>query len=331
MPYCNPNPQIWDGAGDTQFTVQVPSNAQNPVQCWADNSGDVILATIAVGGSATFYSPQGFFFVVSPGGPSAFLVTAATQAFVAETNLSEWSPSRGLNLLSNSSLGQNSLYFVPFDIQNPVYASRVNLFASIGTTFSNSNATGSAGLTMSAALYSLGAQDQINSFWSMSAFMAISNSSDTALSVSQPNGISNSGQVSSISTTFATSNASTWLATSMGGFRVVPLPANLTLNPGRYWLAFAQSSTSANASFRMAASYLQETVSNQINFQPFGGASSASNASSPQVNRGLGTYSATTGGFPSSIGLTAGAILGAPTMGIPYFNFSGFATNASEA
>ncbi len=241
--------------------------------------------------------------------------------------LSDFSPSRNLNVLTNSTLGLNTIYMQPFSLGNSLYASRLNMFASVATTLQAANTTGSAGMTISAALYSrLGSasSDQIGTIWTGSQYISASMNSNTALSVANPTGLG------SASTSLATSNASTYVATNVGGFREFAFAVGQTLAPGEYWFAAAFSSASSNNSLIFGASILQETYSNQIAFQPFGGASSASNASSPQFNNGLGVYSATSGAFPATMALT-GAIITNPVTGIsPVFNISGWATNASE-
>jgi hypothetical protein len=251
----------------------------------------------------------------------------------APGTLSEFSPYPVTSALSNSALGQNSIYFVPFDVDEHVSAYRMNVFLSIATTFSASNATGSAAFTMSGAIYTRGtgtASGQINSLWSGSYFVGFSNSSNTALSMSHPIGISNSTAVSQTTFNSANANISSYLANSVAGFRAVPIPVSLTLSPGRYWAAFAGSSTSANASFVVAASVMQQTLGNHVAFQPFGTSSGASNASNQNFYPGMGTYSATSGGFPSSVPITSDSIRGAPTMTIPIFNFSAYTTNTNQ-
>ena len=336
MPNATLNPTLVAEAGYTQFTLTVPSTSPYSVTIWLDATGQNVVGTVAIGGNQTFYAPAGQFWVVGNGGVTGYTLTAS-QAFQAGAVVNQFTPTKQDNsILTNSTLGQNTLYFVPFDVNVSVNASRINFYASIATVFSASNATGSAGLTFSAALYSRGtgtgtatASDGLATFWSGSAFVQFSNSSNTNLTVTQPNGLT-SNSVATLSTTFANANASTWLATSVGGFREIPMPVGLTLSPGRYVLAFAQSATSANASFVVNASWMQNTYSNQIAFAPFGTNSVASNASWANFNDNLGTYSATSGAFPASVAITGSLILGSPIMTAPMFNFSGYATNLSE-
>ena len=338
MPVATPNVQLQDSPGNTTFTVTVAAAAAGSVQVWADASGQTILATVAPGAtSATFYAPAGYFYVVCTAGSAGFTFTA-TQSFLTGNTISEFMPSRGINSpLTNSTLGIGTVYFVPFDVPQVLSAYRLNVYASIATALSALNSTGSAGLTLSAAIYSRGAasatasSDNIYSFWSGSQFVSFSNSSNSNLTVAQPAGISASNAVSSISTTLATANASTWLATSVGGFREFVFPVSSLIQPGRYWFALQYSQAAAtSATFNVAASILQETYSNQIAWQPWGTNSSASNVSFPNILEGMGAYTATTTAFPGTIPLTAAAITAAPIQTAPIFAFSAYTTNLSE-
>lgn len=330
MPTTNPDIQYVSSPGNTYFSVSVPSTAVNPVVFLGTADGQNVLATVTPGNTGNFYCTNGFW-VYSPAGTSSFTYTGS-QPYLAAANLLQIAPSAMNSPLTNSTLGVGTVYMRPFRLQCTASLHHINVFASIATTFSNSNATGSAGITLSAALYSRGtgaSSDNIYSFLSCSAYWAFSNSSDTALTLSVPVGISNSIAMSTISTGLATSDASKYLATTVGGFRAVPMPFSATLAPGEYYFALQYSKTSANASFNMAMSILQETYSNQIAYAALGVASIASNASVPNFNLGLGAYSATTNAFPSAIPLTASAITGAPVMTTPAFVGWGYTTNAS--
>lgn len=260
-------------------------------------------------------------------------LSAAAPGGGAGVTLSEWNPIPASSLITNAVLGQNSLYFVPFDLPVAISAYRVNVFNSIATTLSASNATGSAAYTQSMCLYTRGTgtgTDRISSIWSGSFFQGFTNSSNTRIQISHPLGISNSTAVSSISTSNASSNFSTYLANSFAGLRAIPMPMSLTLSPGRYWMAIARSYTSANASFAMAISHLQQSNVNNLAYRPFGTSSAASNASFYNAAYpGGGTYSATSNAFPASVALTTNAIRGAPTMNFPFFNFSGYTTGTN--
>jgi len=234
-----------------------------------------------------------------------------------------YSPVAGSNYLSNSTLGNNTMYMAPFDIPDALQVSDVNFFASIATVITASNQTGSGALQLNAAIYQKGtgtATDQLSQIWSSSAGVTFSCSSNSNYSFTSPLG----------TTTLASSNASNYMKNSIGGYRQFALPFVTTLAPGRYFMAVNFSGTNADGSNSIGASIGQVTNANQINYQPWGDTSAASNVGTPAFQEMLGTYSATTTAFPATLPVTSSPIIGMPTATIPYFNFSAFATNLSE-
>lgn len=232
-------------------------------------------------------------------------------------------------LVTNSSLGQSSLFFYPFDLMYPVSASRVNFFLSLGTTSSNVASSGSGSLGIGYALYSLGtAQDRLTQITSYSAVVvSYTSSSGSQFAATHYIGLSNATSHSTSQKALSTSNASTYPANSIGGFRVIALPVNSTIAPGRYWMGLSvQTTNNASASFKMDVSVLQQTFSNLLAYRPFGTSSAASNASVWGALPGAGTYSAQSAAWPNSIGLTASDIRMAVSITAPYFNFSGIST-----
>lgn len=249
--------------------------------------------------------------------------------------LSYYEPYEQLSVLTNSTLGLNTLYFAPFDVYQVMSASRLDLFMSIATTFSATNLAGTFGATLSAAIYSMGTgtgtAQAINTLWSQSAAWAFSQSSNSNLSATIPVGI-NGASVSTLSTTFATSNASNFMISSVGGFRELALPFGSTLAPGRYWLALGYSSGAATGgTFQIDMSIMQKTIGGQLGFMPMGGASSAS-GSGFAMKAPFGTYSATSGAFPASFAMTNINVLFKPPISatIPLFNVRGIAYGLSN-
>jgi hypothetical protein len=238
--------------------------------------------------------------------------------------------------LTNSTLGLNTLYYQSFYLPEGCAASRLNLFASFATTMSATNLNLSCGQTISAALYhagpGTGSDSAISTVWSGSAYWNFVMSSNSNLSVTYPAGFTNGGVLTS-SKTLATSNASTFMATSIGGFREIPLPiAGLTLGAGHYWLAVAQSSSADTAgTFQVALSVLQQTAGGQIGWMPLAGASSVS-GSGFGIGAPMGTYSATSGAFPVSFPMTSINVLFKPpvTAVMPYFELMNVPLGASN-
>jgi hypothetical protein len=280
--------------------------------------------------------------IVTAGNPGARIgmstaAGAATQWFSrvepANANMYEYEPHNLPGMITNSSLGQNSLYFVPFYVRKGVYASRINFFASVGTTWSNSNNTRSAGITLSAAIYSrhLGSQDKISRMWSGTFAISGAGSSNTRLTITNVVGIADSQSVSTTRYSSSDANMSTYLRDSVAGYRVWAMPINSSFTPGRYWMAVAVSTTMSGATNRFAikASIAMQTLGNvaHIAYAPVGTSSAASNASSQQAAWiGAGTYSATSNAFPAEIVIDSDSIRPGLTLTLPYFNFSGYDT-----
>jgi len=242
--------------------------------------------------------------------------------------LSQFDPLGSNTMVTNLTLGQNSIYFVPFDVPQYLSAYRINFFFSVATTVTASNTNGGGGYTQSAAIYvrDTGTNStRMTSQWSGSWGISSTVSSNTQINITYANGINNSTSVSTASTGLSTSNATTFPASSIGGFRAVPLPISSTMTPGRYWLAVANS-VSSNASYAVNCSVMQYTLSNNIAFRPFGTSSAASNASFYAIKEGMGTYSATSGAFPGTVILNSDSIRAGLTASLPYFNFSGYTT-----
>jgi len=244
--------------------------------------------------------------------------------------VSQWDPFAVADapLLTNSTLGQSSLFFMPFDLPVQLSASRVNFFISVGTTSSNVASSGSGSFGLGYALYTRGTgtgTDRISQLTSYSAaIISYTSSSGSQLQVKVISGLSNATSHSTASSALSTSNASTYMANSVGGYRAVALPLGMTLTPGRYWMGVSQQTTNnASASFKVDLTVLQQTMSNQIAFRPFGTSSAASNASVYGVFDGNGTYSAQSAAWPNSIGLSNSDIKMPVSMTYPYFNFSG--------
>ena len=271
-------------------------------------------------GSIVFSNSNGISF-----GLNGSTITATIQSTGLASECSP--PAFGSSIVSNSSLGQNSLYFAPFDIEEPLNAFRMNLFASVGTSSGQaSNSTWGVGFTGSAALYQrdVGTNStQATSFWSGSFFFSAQGSSNSNMTVTVPIGILNS---TAMQTT--TGQSSTYLASSVGGFRAIPLPMSLTLFPGRYILAFANSSSTSNLANTLALTFMQQTFG-QLQFRPLGTSSAASNASFFDPNGGFGTFSATSNAFPGSVALNTNAILAATAATRIMFNFSGYTTGTN--
>lgn len=245
------------------------------------------------------------------------------------TTVSAFEPLKWQNV-TNSSIGQSTIYFVPFDVQENVYASRVNFFLSNTHTYSGAPNNSTAWLAFGYGLYTRGtgaSTDRISRLTSYSlSYISGSVSSSTRLSLTHYIGLSNATSHSTSQYGVNNASVSSYIANTIAGFRVLPLPMNLTLSPGRYWLGMSNQSASQGNSFVLGHSILQAQFSNLIAYRVYGSNSAASNASFFGVSEGLGVYSAQSAAFPDTIPLTSDSIRGAPIMTLPYFNISGIGT-----
>jgi hypothetical protein len=326
---------VFNSAGAT--TTVDGTNLVRPVD-WNSAHNQYWTISSNTSGDASTHSGTNLIF----GGQGAMTLNMSTAAGAAtiwvsappDAPMSEYEPIQATALLTNSSLGHLSIYMVPFYLDDEVYVSRVNFFVSVATTMSNDAATGSGGVTLSAALYSRVSDslDRMTRMWSMSYPIKATQNSNTQLVMTNPVGILASNAVSTSLVGLSDANASTYMRDIVAGYRVWPMPMNSTLAPGRYWMAVGNSITSQNATCGILISVGQQTLAtaNNIAYQRVGTSSSASNLSyNVGMYVGGGTYSAVSAAFPDSIALTSDSIRVGASFIFPYFNFSGNNTASS--
>ena len=240
--------------------------------------------------------------------------------------ISDWNPPWAHTAaLTNSSLGQNTLYFVPFDLFCHVSASRINFFPNINITLSTANSTGSARIGMAYALYTHGTGASTTHISRLTSYsltlIHASYSTTTRFSATHYIGLSDvtSHSTSQVATQVAA--AGTYPASSLNGHRVVGLPVNSTLAPGRYWVGLVVS-TEAAGGMGASASVHFVAVNGVPEVRPFGTSSAATNASVFRALQGWGSYSATSGGFPDTIALTTDNIRAAVNQTLIHFDIN---------
>lgn len=326
---CSTNGLMWYNSNIAVSEALICSNGKMEA---LGTSGTTTIAAISSNGTAitagtvNFSNSNNVSFGISSNG-----VVTATASFPGGTpvTLSEYNPFTPFSPVTNSALGQKTLYFEPFNLSNEVYAYRINFFGSLSIALPAANSTYSGGETLSAALYGRDTNNtgRITSFWSGSAYVNYNISSSTNVSVTAPAGINNSTSVSMTNYAVNNATASQFVATSINGFRVFPLPVSSSLTPGQYWLAVGISSTTQNSA-ALSLSWMQQTFSNQLGFQPFLDASSASNAGLWSAFQGFGQYSVISAAFPASVTLSTD-IKASISATAPYFNISGWTTATS--
>lgn len=334
---------------NSSFSVQDSATTIHPVNRIAFSTGNNITATLSTGaGSATVGfshnlagTSTGFAGANISGsithnssGINLSLSVAAPGGGAGAT-LSHYSPEWALSgRATNSSLGNNTLYFQPFDLPFYLSASRINFYISISGALSAGNSTGTCWQRASYGLYSQdsnGASTQSIRLITSYAITHLSHSmnSNTQYAATHYIGLSNATSHSTRQTGLSTSNATTYLATNLNGGRVIAFPLNSTLTPGRYWLAFGNATTAGNA-MTNGLSVQITSVGLQPEIRPLGQASAATNASVFRALPGWGSYSATTAAFPSLIALSTDNIRRGVAMTQIHFDILGFSTSTNQ-
>lgn len=292
--------------------------------------GNTSGSTGMVSNRLVFVGINGITLSQSTGGASSATITISGDGATVSDFMPSWATA-GRN--SGTTLGQNSLYFVPFDIPCHLSASRINFYAGFSCTMSAANSTGSGRIGMSYGLYSQqtgaasGTLTRITSY----GITVISETmnSNTQFVATHAFGLSDATSHSTSQVALSTSNASTYNITSINGMRVVPFPMNLTLTPGRYWLGFANSTVAAGGVGVSIVMQWTSAPGAHIAVAPFGTASAATNASFPRELQGIGTYSATSADFPASIAFTTDHIRAAITQSFVIFDIKGWPTSTN--
>lgn len=229
---------------------------------------------------------------------------------------------------TNSSLGQNTLYFMPVDIHEELSASRINFYPNISISLETGNSSGTGRFGIGYGIYTRGtgaSSERISLLSSYSmTFISHSNSSNNSVSLTHAFGLSDATSHSTFTTTFATSNASTYVATNLNGHRALPMPLNLMMTPGRYFLGVMVSRTATSAVANSLSMHIT-SVGVQPEVRGLGFASAATNASVFRGGlQGLGSYSATTNAFPNSIALSTDNIRAAVNATLVHFDIKGY-------
>lgn len=220
-------------------------------------------------------------------GPS----TGATLSFM------EPNPLAGTSL---SSLGQNSLYFVPVKPANNVTMTAMNMLVSINNTTSNNSHAVSQ--TISYGLYSLGTGASTSQILLMAT-------SSMAIIASYSSNLSGGYTLSQGTNSTTYSSAGIGSTSAWTGQRIMAFPmATLLTEGGEYYVAMAQSTTSVG---NTGAFRLSHVVLNNMTNGSFGrlapNGNTVSNASIIPNFNGF-VYSATSNAWPSTIGVSQRSI-----------------------
>lgn len=197
---------------------------------------------------------------------------------------------------SSISLGQNSLYLYPFQLEDHLTVDHVKMPVMI-TNSSSAAASVQKGYTYRFGIFTRVNETQISQLYSTSYTMAASHSSNASWMLSMITAIGNSTSYSTLSASSAGLN----LSASLHGPRELIMPVSTLLSPGDYWVGLVASTSSVGAGGAVL------NISNlAVALQTFNrpGLSTATSNRAFYNNLAMGVYSVTTGGMPASINMT---------------------------
>jgi hypothetical protein len=199
---------------------------------------------------------------------------------------------------SSISLGQNSVYIFPINIEDYLTIHHVRMPVLI-TNSSSAVSSGRKGETFQFGIYSRNSTNNTvyTQMWSTSYTIAASFSSNASWMLSMITAIGNSTSYNTLSASSAGLN----LSASLHGPRELILPVSTLLTPGEYWIALA-ASTSSSGTVGNVLNISNLAVAYQTYNRP--GVSTNATGSGFFQFMGAGTYSATTGELPGGISAT---------------------------
>gem|GEM_PF-5367235 len=313
---------IWNGATTSSVF------ATNLVRPGDWNSAHNQLMTISgnTAGSSTMSGTNIVF-----GGTNGISLSASSAAGAATMWISGWphvSFYQNLDVMQNdtqSNAPGSTSVAVMFEIAAPISASFIRIPGSFltfttnqGTSAASLSASANFGFTFNAVVYSLGTGGSSESLFSVasgSAGATFLNSISVAangsqMSITQRMTFPVQGGSTTFSTQYSLSSAqmnftNTWLS-NFSGRRFLDIPFDNSLSPGRYWLVFGHSTSTATNSTGMSfatgarASYRWHYAQSQIS-SPFGIAGSSNVTSGGHLGAGsFSTAGGTTSAFPLS-------------------------------
>lgn len=199
---------------------------------------------------------------------------------------------------SSISLGQNSLYLYPVQIEDYLTCDHFRMPVLV-TNSSSAAASVQKGLTYLVGVYTRNSTDATvySRHYSTSYTMAASHNSNASWALSMITAIGNSTSYNSVTASSAGLN----LSASLHGPREFIMPVSSVFAPGGYMIGIVQSTSSVGAGGAVL------NVSNMaVAYQTYNRPGVSTNATGSGFFKfmGAGTYSATTGALPAAISAT---------------------------
>lgn len=199
---------------------------------------------------------------------------------------------------SSISLGQNSLYMYPVQIEDYLTCDHFRIPVMM-TNSSSAAASVQKGLTYQVGVYTRHSTNStlLSQHYSSSYTMAASHNSNASWMLSMITGIGNSTSYN----TLTASSAGLNLSASLHGPRELIVPVSSLFTPGEYVMAMLVSSSSAGA-----GGAVLNNSNMAVAYQTFNRVGASTNATGTGFYKfmNMGTYSATTGALPASISAT---------------------------
>lgn len=197
---------------------------------------------------------------------------------------------------SSISLGQNSLYLYPFQLEDQLTVDHVKMPIMV-TNSSTNVASIQKGYTYRFGIFTRVNSTQISQLYSTSHTLAASHNSNASWMISIITAIGNSTSYN----TLTASSAGLNLSASLHGPREFIMPVSTLLTPGEYWVGLVASTSSVGG-----AGAILNLSNIAVALQTFNRPGLSTNSTNRAFynNLGMGLYSATTGAIPASIGMT---------------------------
>lgn len=272
-------------------TIQTLSNSSTTIAGIGTN-----VTTPITAGNVVFSNSNGVSF-----GQNGSTITASVNAGGGGNVFSSTVIGKKFNWAQTSaSLGQNSIYIFPEAVNASIVASVIKIPVAI-TVSSNTSASRQVGYTAQFGVYTRNATNStiLNRLYSTSYTLAVSFNSNASMGLSIITAVGNSTSYNSVTSSSAGLN----LSSIVHGVREFIMPWNTTLNPGEYWFALMNSSSSAGGAIANAfsASYI---VATSVTNAAMGVATSNVSNFNLGRNIGMGSYSATSAALPAAISMT---------------------------
>lgn len=286
-----------NGGSSSFSTLNFASQAGAGIQF--SNSGGSVVIQHSLAGTGTTFAGTNVSATVNVGTNGVALsLSAPAGGGGAGVTMSAWEPN-AIGPASYSSLGQNTLYFVPMKPMNNVTGTVIN--ANITAATASSSISHAVNRTISYALYAL-------QTGASSSQMSLVQSSSLAIQGSFSSNLSGGYTFAQGANSSTYSSAGTLIATSLSGQKIHGMPFALSLAAGsEYYFAIAHSTASTGNTGALSIQHQMVMLNSSTAASTWGrmGVNGVSISASSYIPNFMGfVYSATSAAFPATIALS---------------------------